>query len=77
MVVMLTMFSANIANAPGPGDVTFADASGEMIIDGFYMLAGALVIRFVIAPVVRQTFKFVGRGLRPIRGPSPGSGPGK
>jgi len=76
-VIMITLYSVNFANAPGIDDVTFADASGDMIVDGFYMLAGALVIRFVIAPVVRQTFKFVGRGLKPIRGVTTESGPGK
>jgi len=73
---MLTLFSANIANAPRPGDVTLADAGGEMIIDAFYMLAGCLLIRFVIAPVFRKTIKYVGRGLRSIKGSST-SGPGK
>jgi RHS repeat-associated protein len=65
--ILITLTATpNIANAPGPNDITIADNTGEQTIDSFYIIAGALVLRFVIAPIFRQGVKYV-RNLRPAR----------
>lgn len=76
--VMLLLMAPNWTNAPGPRDITFTDAGGDIIIDSFYMIAGALIIRYVIAPIARHTVKYAGRGLQKFRLKLPGAkGPGK
>jgi len=74
--IMSIMISANIANAPGPRDITLPDAGGEMIIDGYFIMGGAVLINHVIVPVARTSLKFIGRRL-PFRARPPTGGPGK
>jgi len=75
---MMILLSANMANAPGPDDLVFSDTGGEMVIDSFFILAGTLVLNFVIAPVVRTSIKCLRGRLRPIRSPGVGrAGSGK
>jgi RHS repeat-associated protein len=74
--IIAILFSANIANAPGPNDVVYPDASDEMIEDAFFVVAGCLLINYVILPAARTSIRYIGRGLRaPFKGF--GKGPGK
>jgi RHS repeat-associated protein len=58
MAITAILFSANIANAPGPGDPTSADRSGDMVLDmGFALLTvGVCYVggRFIVAPLAAK-----------------------
>jgi len=45
--IMLILFSANFANAPGPGDVTYGDTSGDMFITGAVYIGTVLGLRLL------------------------------
>jgi len=56
MVIMLTLFSVNIVNTPGPGDITVRDRSGDMLVDFYICMiaAPAIVIgRHILRKIVR------------------------
>ena len=78
MAITYILFSANVANAPGPEEVTIPDLGGEMVIDGYWTIAGGVVISHVILPATQMTIKWVGRKIRPIPSvPGVTTGPGK
>jgi len=78
-VIMAILFNANLSNAPGPGEATSPDASGDLMIDVFICLgivAGVaatgwamawLAEKYVVKRAVAATEVYVEKISRPFR----------
>jgi RHS repeat-associated protein len=62
MVIAIVLISSpNIANAPGPGDPTSPDCSGDMILDLGFALVTVGVLHLVGRYIIRPVFGYIGR----------------
>ena len=78
-VILILALRPNFANAPAPGDFTYADNSGDIVIDlGFSLVlappfaaAGRAIGRYVVMPAANRVSSFFSTFSGPIRNAVP------